>query len=105
MADRERMLLDAIDGLALQFMGQDFDEMLADGYSDAEGEQRLLETLARATDRFLRETNEAGEPYIWARGLSAAESAIVALHECGLVTMNNSQSVVWTDEGRRLLAK
>ncbi|WP_158807284.1 hypothetical protein [Beijerinckia sp. L45] len=101
MENRKLRLLDAIKGMAFQYTGQDLEVFVASGFSDAKGDRKLIETLARSAARFLRKSDGDG---LYAGGFSAAEDALCVLEAYGLMQRLNTNVGEWTELGRQALS-
>ncbi len=108
MADRQERLMDAIEGMSVQYPVYFDEDVLGRLLSGAAPERVMLGALVEMADRCL-EPYENG-PVRYDDGVdtlaqSAGEEAVLTLAEFGLMDRISARLGRWTPEGKRFLAE
>jgi hypothetical protein len=107
MADRKKYLLDAIEGMSVQYPVYFDEDFLGQLVSSAVPERVLLGALVEMVDLCLDRYENGPIRYddgVDTLAQSAGEEAVLALAEFGLMDRVSARLGRWTPEGKRFLA-
>lgn len=108
MADRKNILLDAIEGMSVQYPVYFDEDLLEQLLSSAVPERVLLGALVEMVDRCL-DPYENGrirdDDSVDTLAQSAGDGAVLALAQFGLMDRVSARIGRWTPEGKRFLAE
>lgn len=108
MADRKKRLIDAIEGMSVQYPVYFDEDVLERLLSSAVPERVLLGALVEMVDRCLDRYENGPIRYddgVDTLAQSAGEGAVLALADFGLMDRVSARLGRWTPEGKRFLAE